>query len=75
MREFTLALRLALLIAVALVAGCDAPAGSDGSLASPSTGQRPESSTGPAVVVDGPVAVTPSRNLLVRCLSTAQYQP
>ena len=68
MRELTLAMRLALLIAVGLVAGCDAPAGPDGPLASPSTGQRPASSSGPAMVVDGPVAVTPSRNLLVRCL-------
>lgn len=70
MRGLTPALRLALLLAgLGLIAGCDAPAGSDGSVASPSAGQRPASSTGaaPAVVVDGPVAVTPDRNLLVRC--------
>jgi len=74
MAKSVLALRLASLIAgIGLFVGCAGPAGPSGSSGSSSpveSGSPSATAKGPALVVDGPVAVTPDRELLVKCYGT-----
>jgi pimeloyl-ACP methyl ester carboxylesterase len=70
MGESVLALRLASFIAgIGLLVGCAGPAGPAGSGSSSPVepGSPSPTAAGPALVVDGPVAVMSDRELLVRC--------